>query len=97
VNMEFFIISILAFISSVAFSMVSRSRNRDNQTYFVITAIMSNGIWFLTMRHLVVSDLSLTLFIPYVIGSTVGALYGMKTSMFIEKKLNITADGHLKK
>jgi uncharacterized membrane protein YfcA len=97
VIIEFFSILGLALVSSVTFSMVSRSRNRDNTVYFVTTAMLSNMVWFVTMRHLIVSDLSLTLLVPYVIGSTTGALFGMKISMFIERKLHITSDGHLKK
>lgn len=77
----------LAFIQNVSFSMVSRSRNRDNMTYHAICSVMSNAIWFLTMHQLVVQDLSYWLLIPYVCGTVAGSLSGAKISMFIEKAI----------
>lgn len=90
-------ILILAYIQNISFSIVSRSRNRDNMTYHVIAAFFSNTIWFLTMRELVVSDMTLLLLIPYTIGTVTGSLTGVKVSMWIEKKLNAQSDSHLKK
>lgn len=81
----FFIILVLAFVQNISFSLVSRSRNRDNMTYHSICSVFSNGIWFLTMHHLVATDLSLYLIVPYIIGSVVGSVFGAKISMKIEK------------
>lgn len=78
------IILALAFAQNVAFTMVSRSRNRDNMSYHAICSVFSNGIWFLTMHQLVVAELSLWLFIPYVTGTVAGSLFGAKVSMKIE-------------
>jgi len=83
----------LAFIQNVSFTMVSRSRNRSNMTYHAICSVFSNGIWFLTMRELVVADLSLWLLLPYVVGTVCGSLFGAKVSMRIEKLIGATADG----
>lgn len=80
-------ILLLAFAQNVAFTMVSRSRNRDNMTYHAICSVFSNGIWFLTMHQLVVADLSLWLFIPYVTGTVAGSLFGAKVSMKIESAI----------
>lgn len=76
---------VLAFIQNVSFTMVSRSRNRDNMTYHATCAVFSNGIWFLTMRELVVADLTLWLIAPYIIGTVAGSLFGATVSMRIEK------------
>ncbi len=89
-------IMLLAFAQSVSFSVVSRSRNRSNQTYHLIAAIFSNGIWFLTFRQLVMSDMNFTLFIPYTIGTVAGSLFGVKVSMKIERSLGADSDSHLK-
>jgi len=89
------IILCLAYIQNISFSIVSRSRNRDNKAYLMTAATFSNGIWFLTFRHLVRSEMSFVLFIPYVLGNVLGALTGVKLSMFIEKLLGVSADGHL--
>jgi uncharacterized membrane protein YfcA len=87
----------LAFAQNVSFSIVSRSRNRNNMTYHLIASVFSNGIWFLTMRELVVSDLSLALAIPYIIGTVAGSIFGVKLSMIIERWLGAESDSHLKK
>lgn len=85
----------LAFVQNVSFSIVSRSRNRNNIRYHVIAASFSNGIWFLTFRQLILADMSFILFIPYCVGTVVGSVFGVKLSMFIEKLLGASADGHL--
>jgi len=78
-------ILVLAFVQNISFTMVSRSRNRDNMTYHATCSVFSNGIWFLTMRELVVADLTLFLLLPYVIGTVSGSLFGASVSMKIEK------------
>lgn len=93
--MNLILLMALAFVQSVSFSIVSRSRNRDNLNYHVIASIFSNGVWFLTMRELVVSEMSLTLFIPYTIGTVLGSVFGVKISMKIEKLLQAKSDSHL--
>lgn len=87
----------LAFVQNVSFSIVSRSRNRDNMTYHLIAAVFSNGIWFLTMRELVLADLSLTLVLPYIFGTVAGSLFGARVAMRIERLISASADGHLTK
>ena len=86
----------LAFAQNVSFSVVSRSRNRDNLTYHLIASVFSNGIWFLTFRQLVLSEMSVSLFVPYTIGTVCGSLCGAKLSMLIERLIGASADGHLK-
>lgn len=86
-NMEVTILSILAlsFVQNVSFTMVSRSRNRDNMTYHAICSVFSNGIWFITMGVLVAANLSLWLIAPYIVGTVSGSIFGAKVSMKIEK------------
>jgi len=86
-----FTILALAFIQNISFTMVSRSRNRSNMTYHAICSVFSNGIWFLTMRELVVADLTLWLIFPYVIGTVCGSLFGAGVSMRIEKIIGAAA------
>lgn len=87
----------LAFAQNVSFSIVSRSRNRNNMTYHLIAATLSNGVWFLTFRQLVLSEMSFILFVPYTIGTVCGSLCGAKLSMWIERLIGAEADGHLEK
>ena len=90
-----FKILFLAFVQNISFSIVSRSRNRDNKKYHVVASLFSNSIWFLTFRELVLGEMNYYLFIPYVIGTVLGSSYGMTISMKIEKWLGASADGHL--
>ena len=85
----------LAFAQSVSFSIVSRSRNRNNITYHIIASIFSNGIWFLTFRNLILSEMNLLLFVPYTIGTVSGSVTGVKISQWIEKLLHAESDSHL--
>lgn len=85
----------LAFVQNTSFSMVSRSRNRDNMNYHAIASLFSNTLWFITMRELVKQDLDIWLFAPYALGTMSGSIFGSKLSMKIEKWLGATADGHL--
>lgn len=89
-------ILVLAYIQNISFSIVSRSRNRNNLTYHMIASVFSNGIWFLTFRQLVLSDMNFMLFIPYTLGTVAGSLSGAKLSMWIEEVIGASADGHLK-
>jgi uncharacterized membrane protein YfcA len=86
---------LLSFAQNVAFSLVSRSRNRNNISYHVIASICSNGIWFLTFRYLVTQNMNLTLFVPYTIGTVCGSVFGVKVSQVIERWLHAESDSHL--
>ena len=90
-------ILLLAFVQNVSFTLTSRSRNRDNQTYHLIAAIGSNGIWFLTFRQLILADMSFALIIPYIVGTVAGSLFGVKVAMKVESWIGATADGHVKR
>lgn len=87
----------LAFAQNIAFSVVSRSRNRNNIKYHLIAAFFSNAIWYLTFRSLVTQNMTLALFLPYTIGTMSGSVTGQKISMWIEKLIGATSDGHLEK
>lgn len=94
--MNYLIILLLAFIQNTSFSMVSRSRNRDSMTYHIISALFSNTIWFMTIRQLVLADMTFWLFLPYTIGTVLGSVFGVKISMKIERWLDARSDSHLK-
>lgn len=88
-------IILLAFAQNVAFSLVSRSRNRSSATYHVVASVASNGVWFLTFRELVAADMTLALLPAYTVGTAAGSVFGVRVSMWIEKKIGATSDGHL--
>src|SRR5258705_443716 len=90
-----FSLTALAFAQNVSFSIVSRSRNRDNITYHFVAAIFSNGVWFLTFRELITANMTLVLFVPYTLGTVLGSISGQKISMYIESLLGASSDSHL--
>jgi len=90
------ILLVLAYVQNISFSIVSRSRNRNNIRFHLIAAFFSNTIWFLTFRELVTRDMSLTIFPWYCIGTMFGSITGVRMSMWIEAKLGASADAHLK-
>jgi uncharacterized membrane protein YfcA len=85
----------LAFVQNVSFSIVSRSRNRNNMTYHLVAAIFSNMMWFATMGMLMEHEMTWDLAIPYCIGTVAGSLCGVKISQWIEIILDARSDSHL--
>ena len=83
---------ILAFCQNIAFSLVSRSRNRDNNNYHLIAAVGSNGIWFLTMSYMISQGMPISMLVPFLSGTTLGSLYGAHISKKIEFWIGLTAD-----
>lgn len=91
------VLMLLAFAQNISFSIVSRSRNRNNISYHIVAAIFSNSIWFLTFKLLVTNNMDLIMFIPYCIGTVAGSVFGVKISMIIERWLGAESDSHIKK
>lgn len=82
----------LAFAQNVSFSIVSRSRNRNNMKYHLVAAIFSNAVWFATSKFLIIGhDMTWALFVPYTIGTVSGSLTGQRISMYIEEKIGATS------
>lgn len=82
-------------VQNTAFSLTSRSRNRDNKLYHAAAAVGSNGVYFATLAYMVSLDLAPWLVVPYVVGTVNGSLVGADLSMWIERKIGATSDGHL--
>lgn len=63
----------------------------------MVASLFSNTLWFITLKELMLADMTIWLFIPYAIGTVTGSVFGAKLSMRIEKFLGASADGHLGK
>ena len=90
------LVLIVAYFQNVAGALSSRSRNRDNMRYHTIAAIFNNGIWFLSLKLLNDSGMSIYLLFPYTIGTVSGSLSGAKIGMAVERWLGASSDSHLK-
>lgn len=78
----------LAFIQNMSFTLVSRARNRDSKLYHTVCSIFSNSVWFITMGILVKMDMDFILFIPYLLGTVCGSLFGAEVAIKVEKFIN---------
>ncbi len=93
--MNYALVFVFAMLQNIAFTLVSRSRNRNHLIYHLVASVLSNAAWFVTFRLLVVNDMDLALFIPYMGGTTLGSELGRKLAMRIEILLGAGADHHL--
>lgn len=88
--LEYAIVVALTFAQNTSFTMVSRSRNRDNMTYHAVCSVFSNGLWLATLG-VVGTDLIVNqnwwVSIPYVVGTVSGSIFGAKVSMKIEQAI----------
>lgn len=90
--MAIVVMMIMAYFQNVSFTLVSRSRNRSSMKYHLVAAILSNGVWFATMKYLIVTQqMTWALWVPYTIGTVAGSLSGQWLSMKIEKMIGATS------
>ena len=52
------IVFLISCLQGISFSLISRSRNRNNITYQVLASLIGNFLWYMTMRYLVLSEMS---------------------------------------
>ena len=91
-----FVLIAICIAQNTAFALVSRARNRDSMTYHAVASVLSNGVWFMTMKYMIDLDFLGWLVVPYVIGTVTGSLVGAKISMVIERMIGAASDGHLR-
>jgi len=77
------------------FSMVSRSRNRDNMWYHVTCSAIAQTVYLLVLKELIQSGVQPVIMPFYIAGMAFGSVAGAQVSMFIEKRIFASADGHL--
>ena len=88
--MTVLVVFLLSMAQNIAFTMVSRARNRSSGVYHIICSVVSNGIFFLTFHHLTIADFDIYLIIPFIIGTTLGSVIGARVSKKIETMLGAT-------
>jgi len=84
------LISALAMTSAA--TVVSRARQRGHMKYLEWASVFSNGIWFITLHILVVNRLPPHFFVPYIVGTAIGSLWGQAFSMWVEPRIGATMD-----
>jgi hypothetical protein len=79
-----------ALLQTSAFTVVSRARQRNHELYIEWASVFSNGIWFVTLNILVVNHLALYLWIPFLVGTGIGSLWGQAVAMRLEAEIGAT-------
>ena len=90
-----FTIMLLCALMGTMFSMVSRSRNRDNMTYHIFASAGAQTVYLLVLKQLIESSVEPAIMPFYIVGMVAGSVSGAKISMYVEKRLFAPADGHL--
>lgn len=83
---------LFAYVQNISFGLTSRSRNRSSVIYHFLAATLSTFIFFWMLRKLILSELTLALFFPYVAGTVAGSITGAQISSWIEKKIGAVMD-----
>ena len=71
---EIIILFFSVVLQNASFTLVSRARNSKSLTYHIIAATLSNGLWLLVIRQVVVNLNSVSMNITYLIGAVVGSV-----------------------
>jgi len=77
----------LVVLQNASFTLVSRARNSNSLMYHTIASVLSNGIWLLVIRQVVMNLDNITLMLTYLVGSVVGSISMHYVAMkYFEKK-----------
>ena len=64
----------LVVLQNASFTLVSRARNSKSLAYHTIASVLSNGIWLLVIRQVVVNLDNWRLMLTYLIASVIGSI-----------------------
>ncbi len=84
-----------AVVQFASFIFVSRFRQRSSFFWHTISAIMSNGGWYVTMGLLSKSQAYWLLFIPHIVGIVAGRTAGVVWAQYVEQRYELKADATL--
>lgn len=77
----------LVILQNASFTLVSRARNSNSLLYHTIASVLSNGIWLLVIRQVVLNLDNWILMITYLIGAVIGSISMHYIAMkYFEKK-----------
>jgi hypothetical protein len=64
----------LVILQNASFTLLSRARNSNSLVYHSIASVLSNGIWLLVIKEVVLNLNNSTMMITYLIGSVIGSV-----------------------
>lgn len=87
---EILILFGLVILQNASFTLVSRARNSTSLLYHGVASVLSNGIWLLVIRQVVMNLDNVSLMVTYVIAAVIGSIGMHYIAMkFFEKKKEI--------
>lgn len=77
----------LVILQNASFTLVSRARNSNSILYHTIASVLSNGIWLLVIRQVVINLDNWVLMLTYLVGAVIGSISMHYIAMkYFEKK-----------
>lgn len=64
----------LVILQNASFTLVSRARNSSSILYHTIASVLSNGIWLLVIRQVVLNLNNWVLMVAYLVGAVIGSI-----------------------
>lgn len=64
----------LVVLQNASFTLVSRARNSQSIWYHTIASVLSNGIWLLVIRQVVLNLDNWILMLTYLVGAVLGSI-----------------------
>ena len=64
----------LVILQNASFTLVSRARNSNSILYHTVASVLSNGIWLLVIRQVVMNLNNWQLMITYLVGAVIGSI-----------------------
>lgn len=79
----------LTIVQNASFTLVSRARNSDSIMFHALAGVVSNSIWLLVIRQVMLNINTWYFGVAYVIGAVIGSIIIHYISMkYFENKKN---------
>lgn len=83
---EYLSLAVLVVCQNASFTLVSRARNSSSIAFHAMAATLSNGVWLLVFRQMVMRIEDVSSMIVYLVASVTGSILMHHISMrWIEK------------
>lgn len=78
---------LLVILQNASFTLLSRARNSSSIKYHTIASVLSNGMWLIVIREVVLNLDKWYLMLTYLLGSVIGSISMHYIAMkYFEKK-----------
>jgi hypothetical protein len=64
----------LVILQNASFTLVSRARNSNSLMYHTVASVLSNGIWLLVIRQVVINLDNWILMVTYLTSAVIGSI-----------------------